>query len=189
MGAKQSIFLEHKPFFVEFLDRRGEVGGFFNTKTGELKVTKKAKGLDIKALIEYPQSSGIIAWHTHPQSSEDRARKEGAKYPFAAMPSHIDALSALRTSVRYKEPTINAIISKAGIFMYKPSKSLLKLLLEYPETERENILNTIVLDNLAYVHGKVHDTPPKDQVKVFKKEMKGLLTGKDGGFETHFAQW
>ncbi len=188
MGAKQSIFSEYKSFFVDFLDRRGEVGGFLNTKTGELKHTISAKGLHIKAQEEYPQSSGIIAWHTHPQSSEDKARKEGAKYPLVATPSQLDIESALRLSLHYKEPTLNVVISKVGIFMYKPSKTLLTLLLEHSPAKQDELIKTIVIPNVITAQTLVSETPT-NQIKLYQKEMKGLLTGKDGGFETHFAPW
>ena len=186
MGAKQSVLSEYKSFFAEFLDRRGEVGGFFDTRTKELKLTKKAKGLYLDSMPEYPERTSVIAWHTHPQSSEDRARKDGAKYPLAAIPSQLDIETSLRLSLHYKEPTINAVISKAGIFMYKPSKSLLKLLLEHADANE--LIKTVVLPNVVHVQTLVSETLT-NQIKLYQKEMKGLLTGKDGGFETHFAPW
>ncbi len=188
MGAKQSVFSQNKSFFVDFLDRRGEVGGFFDTRTKELKVTEKAKGLHITALTEYPQSSGIVAWHTHPQSSEDRARKEGAKYPFIATPTQLDIETALRLSLHYKEPTINAVISKAGVCIYTPSKTLLKKLMEYPAAKQDELINTIVIPNVITAQTVVSETPT-NQIKLYQKEMKGLLTGKDGGFEIKFTPW
>ena len=72
--------------------------------------------------------------------------------------------------------------------MYKPSKSLLALILEHPPERQNELVKTIVIPNVITAQTLVSETPT-NQIKLYQKEMKGLLTGKDGGFETHFAPW
>jgi hypothetical protein len=191
MGAGSStlrLIRSQKSSFDELLKLRGETGGVIDTKAHTITHTHTAKGLDIKSMPEFPKSSSLVGWHTHPDSVEERLRQEGVLYPLGAIPSNIDIMTSLKTSLQYKEEVINVIISKRGICVYYPSTKMLDFLLSKPEKERKKIIKTIVAENLKTVYGEIFINTERNQIQKFIEEMKSL-TREGEGYHIEFHSW
>jgi hypothetical protein len=190
MGIGHSVeqgIHDNKAFFDNFLILSKETAGIIDTNLKTIQHTAIAKGLYFKTLPEYPKSSGIVSWHTHPDAVEDRLKKDGVPYPLGAIPSNIDIMTSLTASLGYKEPTINVIISKKGLCLYYPDSKIITFLLSRSEKERQDILKNIVRPNLEAVYGQVFFSPD-DQIKKFIREMKSI-TRPGEGFHIKFRPW
>ena len=187
MGAGHSFtaLQKSKSQFQDLLDLKHETGGYFNTKTNEFAHTTTAKGLLIKSLAEYPKTSGIIAWHTHPDIVEEKLK---VPYPIISIPSNIDIMTSLEGSLHYKEPTINIVLSNSGICVYYPNEKLMKFLLSKTETEQQDILKSYVKSNLNVIYHEIFIETSKNQKEKFIQEMKDL-TNKGEGYYIKFYDW
>jgi hypothetical protein len=191
MGINQSkkifkLLDEQKIKYDELLKLPTETAGYLNIKTGEWKHTSTSKGLTFKALTHYPISSDIITWHTHPDTVEDKIRKDGYKYPFSGIPSHIDILTSIKASIYYKEPSVDVIISKHGVCIYYPNEKIGKRLLGKPENDLKVALR-IIKNNLAVIYHSIFSDSQR-QLEHFKKEVKDLINIGEG-IEIKFHPW
>jgi hypothetical protein len=153
-----------------------EYGGIIESNSNKVSLRHKSNNIHpdhLDAVPEYPKSSGIVSWHTHPEFIRKQQAKSGWKYPEEAIPSNIDILTSLHASLNYKEPTINIIISNELIGVFYPSKDLLDFLLKKKKTEQNYIIETIIEPNLAVVFGRVSESPTT--ITTFKSEIRSLI--------------
>jgi hypothetical protein len=182
------VFQKKKAYFKKFLALEHEVGGDFNLATNELTHTMTSDGLTLENSPHYPESWGLICWHTHPSSVAELLKSQGAKEPFEGIPSNRDITTALRASLFYEETSIAVIVSKYGFCIYYPNAQLMNLLLSETEEERERDIEKVIDPNLSVIYGKVFMEPQTNPVKVFIEEMK-YLTNPGEGFVIEFYPW
>lgn len=162
--------------FIQILSEPHEYGGVIEASKNLVSVRHKATNSHpnhLNGFPEYPKSTGLVSWHTHPQFIRETQKKEGWMYPEEAIPSNEDIIASLQAALYYKEPTINVVISNELIGVFYPSKALLKFMLKQSKYEQESIIKEYVEPNLRVAFGRVSESTTT--IPTFKKEVASLI--------------
>lgn len=167
---------KNRPAFIQLLSEPHEYGGIIEAEKNRVSVRHKAANTSpnhLNAVPEYPKSTGLVSWHTHPQFIRETQKKEGWIYPEEAIPSNEDILTSLQAALHYKEPTINVVISNELIGVFYPSKTLVEFMLKQSAKRQQEIITDFIEPNLRVAFGRVSESPTT--IPTFKKEVASLV--------------
>jgi hypothetical protein len=178
-----SIIKKHEGLLNDVMNQEVEYGGIIDLDSKKMHVTTKGDGKSVVAI--FSSDPKFIYWHAHPYFGHDADDNTPCQ---GCYPSNQDMMASLRSSLAFEHDIINIVFTPKGIFVYKPSKKMLKIFHRRPK-DKAYLMN-IVERNLElaydatdeeYLASKKFNKP----VKVFITEMKNIL-GTGLGYEIDF---
>lgn len=187
MNRVIKYIINHNDFYdyiMTYKNNRIEFGGYVNLNNNTFIVTTEGQYAHINSLESYvPNLHNKFSWHTHPTSLIELISHYSN--PCISIPSDIDFINNLKHSIAYSIQThliqqvCDVVITVYGVFLYRPSKELIKELLSYEQDEQDDIIHNFIRENIGdRTHKLFTDRKHTEtqNAKEYIKKMKSIFS-------------